>query len=155
MSDSYNALHTVLEAAVNAMLLVTPCAEIDLVMSPPYSITETGIAGADYRVECKIPLILPVYPIPPEAIVNSIEIAWDIPTAREDGTALPIPEIYGYRLAATTDTGKEYTVDIIGAETLYYRLTGLEAGTYKLKIATIDSDMLVGNYSAEITQTLP
>ena len=58
MSGNFNALHTALEASVNALLL-TGCLQVDLVMSPNYSVDETGqIAGASYRVECVRPAAL-------------------------------------------------------------------------------------------------
>ncbi len=51
----FNALHTVLEASVNTLLATSLCAEINLTMSPNYSIEQGIIKGADYRVECLKP----------------------------------------------------------------------------------------------------
>ena len=99
---SYNALHTVLEAAVN---LILPCAEINLVMSPNYALVDGRIEGADYRVECKVPM--PSTQLP-------ILVSFDTPTERVDGSDLPPSEIKGYEVEMATGCVKARTIDTTG-----------------------------------------
>lgn len=79
---AYNALHTALEAAVNAVLATTLCAEIDLTMAPRYELGGEGITGPGYRVECET--------------TRRLTVALTPPTKREDGTPLHSDEIRGY-----------------------------------------------------------
>ena len=82
----------------------------------------------------------------------TLELAWDIPAQREDGSELPLYEISGYIIeygyAANTFNGQ---VLINDATTTSYTLEDLNSGTIYLRIATIDSDGRQGNFSAPIS----
>ena len=100
---AFNALHTVFEASVNALLATGLCAEINLTMSPNYTIEAGIIEGANYRVECVKPV---------ESMPNGI-VTFNPPTEREDGTPLNINEISGYEIefGANCYSGRTITKD--------------------------------------------
>ena len=108
---SFNSLHTVLEAAVNTLLASGLCAEINLTMSPNYSIEQGIIKGADYRVEC----------LKPAESYPKVLVTFTPPTEREDGTTLKPEEIKGYELefidgcvtAKTVDTDNLKSIPVI------------------------------------------
>ena len=102
---AFNSLHTALEAAVNTLLASGLCAEINLVMSPSYTLEEGIINGADYRVECLKPAS--VDPV-------KILITFTPPTEREDGSVLKPEEIKGYELEFYDGCVTGKTVDIDG-----------------------------------------
>jgi hypothetical protein len=86
---SYTAQHTMLEALVNALLLIQPCAEINLVQSPAYEVQGLKGGGAYWTVECVRP--------------QSAEYAGTIltfipPRLREDGTVLEDSEVTHYKI---------------------------------------------------------
>lgn len=81
---AFNALHTVLEAAVNSLLAAGLCAEVSLTMSPRYELTDAGIMGANYRVEC--------------VKRSELRVTFTPPDKREDGTPLSASEIKLYEL---------------------------------------------------------
>ena len=88
-------------------------------------------------------------------VASSIELSWDIPQEREDGSALDLYEIDGYVIAYGTDQNNlssQVTVD--GASVQTKLLENLANGTYYFSIATVDSDGVQGAYSGVIQQTI-
>jgi hypothetical protein len=88
-------------------------------------------------------------------VVSSIELSWDIPQEREDGSDLSLGEINGYVIVYGTDENNltnELTVE--GASVTSKVLENLNAGTYYFSIATVDSDGVQGNYSGVINQSI-
>lgn len=109
---AYNSLHTALEAAVNTLLASGLCAEINLVMSPSFTVEAGRINGADFRVECvKSP---------------AMSITFQQPTQREDGSVLMCNDITGYELVfdgrcvtghtVTADGKSKPVTDCVGGE---------------------------------------
>jgi hypothetical protein len=84
---TFNQLHTVLEAAVNAIL---PCGQIDLVMDQHYTLA-AGIGGPHYRVECAKPLA---------PRLEDFHGCFSPSYTREDGTALTLGEVAYYEIKA-------------------------------------------------------
>jgi hypothetical protein len=86
--------------------------------------------------------------------LRSVQLSWDTPLKREDGTDLQLYEINGYVIKYGTDTNNlNQQVGVVGAETGVL-IESLEAGTYYFSIATIDSDGVQGNYSSQIQQII-
>ena len=88
-------------------------------------------------------------------VASSIELTWDIPQEREDGSALDLFEIDGYVIAYGTDQNdlsNQVTVD--GASVQNKVLDNLANGTYYFSIATVDSDGVQGSYSGVIQQSI-
>jgi len=90
--------------------------------------------------------------VEPEPVVASIELNWDIPTSREDGSDLELYEIDGYVIAYGTESGSLTTqLTITGAADTDAVIDDLPTDTYYFAISTVDSDGVQGNYSSEIT----
>jgi hypothetical protein len=88
-------------------------------------------------------------------VVSSIELTWDIPEAREDGSDLSLGEINGYVIVYGTDINNlanELVVE--GASNTSTQLLDLASGTYYFAIATVDSDGVQGAYSGVIQQSI-
>ncbi|MDX1450936.1 MAG: immunoglobulin domain-containing protein [Oleiphilaceae bacterium] len=85
----------------------------------------------------------------------SLVLNWDIPEQREDGSALALHEIAGYRIeygyASNSFSG---VVTINEATTTSHTLNDLNRGTIYLRIATIDNDGRQGAFSPTITVDL-
>ena len=86
---AFNSIHTALEALVNTMLATGLCAEINLIMSPNYSVEEGRIKAAEYRVECLKPVVVGNTPM---------TVTFTPPLMREDGSELMLQEITGYEI---------------------------------------------------------
>ncbi len=87
--------------------------------------------------------------------VASIRLSWDIPTEREDGSALELYEIDGYVIAYGTSSGNlTETISLIGGGETEATIADLLAGTYYFAIATVDSDSVQGAFSSEIQQQI-
>lgn len=90
-----------------------------------------------------------------QVVASSIELTWDVPQAREDGSELPLYEINGYVIAyGTSQNDLTNQVAIDGASSTSTTLENLSSGTYFFSIATIDSDGVQGAYSSVIQQSI-
>lgn len=90
----------------------------------------------------------------PEALA-SIELSWDIPEQREDGSDLELYEIEGYVISYGTVSGQlDSSITVTGGLIQTALIEELSANTYFFAIATVDSDGQQGAYSEEITQVL-
>tara|TARA_R110001592_G_scaffold38315_2_gene126489 strand:- start:30962 stop:31963 length:1002 start_codon:yes stop_codon:yes gene_type:complete len=88
-------------------------------------------------------------------LASSIELTWDIPEAREDGSDLALGEINGYVIAYGSDENNMSTqLTVEGASTTNTVLENLTTGTYFFSIATVDSDGVQGAYSSVIQQSI-
>lgn len=82
----------------------------------------------------------------------TIDLSWDIPTEREDGSLLSTSEISGYVLEYGYDMASlEQRSNIPGALTQNYTLNNMPSGTLYLRIATTDSDGVTGSFSQTIS----
>ena len=88
-------------------------------------------------------------------VVSSIELTWDIPQAREDGSDLTLGEIDGYVIVYGTDANNlDNQLVVEGASNTMTQLLDLASGTYYFAIATVDSDGVQGAYSSVIQQSI-
>jgi hypothetical protein len=88
-------------------------------------------------------------------VASSIELTWDIPQAREDGSDLALGEINGYIIAyGTNENNMSTQLTVEGASTTNTILGDLSTGIYFFTIATIDSDGVQGAYSSVIQQSI-
>lgn len=91
----------------------------------------------------------------PAPVTKDVSLSWDIPTQREDGSALELYEINGYVIQYGTQSGQlDQTVTVDGGNVTTAEVEGLLAGTYYFAIATIDSDDVRGEFSAEISTSV-
>lgn len=75
--------------------------------------------------------------------------SWDLPTEREDGSALTPQEIQGFKLYLSLAGDLVETANIEGPATSYEREI-VSPGAYTAQISTVDSDGVEGNKSAPI-----
>jgi len=86
---------------------------------------------------------------------TKISLSWDVPTEREDGTALPIEEIKGYRLYGKNETGTFVKIADLTADSLQTVQTGKVGFEYCYKISTVDTDDLEGQLSDTVCVNIP
>ena len=91
--------------------------------------------------------------IPAITLADSIELTWDIPTQRVDGSALAAEEIDGYAIDYTHNNGEQQTIIVDGGLTLSHIIPDVLPGSYVFQIATISNEQ-VGPSSNPITLTL-
>jgi len=88
-------------------------------------------------------------------MLASVELTWDIPLEREDGSALELYEINGYVISYGTTSGNlDGSISVTGAAVTTALVEELAADTYYFAIATVDSDGVQGAYSSEISQII-
>lgn len=88
--------------------------------------------------------------------LGSIELTWDTPTEREDGSALNFNEVQGYVIEYGTNAyelqNSLYVHNEIPNSSI---ISDLLPGTLLLRIATVDSDDVQGAFSETISITIP
>lgn len=83
--------------------------------------------------------------------VFSATLSWDIPTERENGSALPLSEIGGYEIVYRKADSTEYQLLVIDDHTAQSTtINDLTTGEYEFKIASFDSTGMYGQYSSLI-----
>ena len=86
----------------------------------------------------------------------SIELTWDTPTQREDGSALSFNEIQGYVIEYGSNVFElQNSLYVINEFPNSSRIHNLLPGTQYLRIATVDSDGIQGAFSEAISITIP
>ena len=70
---------------------------------------------------------------------GSAALSWSAPITNEDGTA--IAGLTGYHVYYSTDAGIfSDVIEVVGASTTTYNVTGLDAGTYYFAVAAYNAD---------------
>lgn len=83
----------------------------------------------------------------------TIGLSWLAPVEREDGHALALNEIVGYRIYYGTSSGVyENSVLVEDAGTNSLDIDGIPVGTWYLVVTTLDADGLESAYSAEVVK---
>lgn len=100
MATEHNSFHTAVEAALNILLALNPCAEVNIVMDERFQATEGSINGADFRVEC----------VQPVTQQQPFLIEFTTPKFRENGDALDPAEIIGYKIESDGLCVQAYTI---------------------------------------------
>lgn len=91
----------------------------------------------------------------PAPVTKDVSLSWDIPSEREDGSALAMHEIKGYVIHYGNASGQlDQSLTVEGGGATTAEVEGLLAGTYYFAIATVDSDDVRGEFSAEISTTI-
>lgn len=90
----------------------------------------------------------------PEAI-PAVSVSWVAPAEREDGSALSMAEIAGYRVYYGGTHG-DYTnqVDIADSATMQITFDDLAAGTYYFVVTVVDADGRESGFSQEVTRSI-
>ena len=91
----------------------------------------------------------------PPPSTEAINISWIAPVEREDGTAISMAEIAGYRVYyGTTQGSYPNKVDVPGGNTMQVTLSGLVAGTYYIVVTTMDRDGRESAFSQVATRSI-
>ncbi len=73
--------------------------------------------------------------------ISAVEVSWDAPSARSDGSSLPLSEIGGYEiLSVNLDTQEQQRYIIESANQSRYVLSALSPGDYQLYLFAYDTD---------------
>lgn len=83
--------------------------------------------------------------------LSVIELTWDTPLLREDGSILALNEISHYVVEISTGVGNNRYIDVPKSNSIRLKLN---IGTYFFRIATVDSALLMGAFSQQITQSI-
>ncbi|AZZ93782.1 hypothetical protein EUZ85_24940 [Hahella sp. KA22] len=79
---------------------------------------------------------------------------WQPPTTREDGSALALEDISGYRIYVTNDAGSlEATYDVPAGQ-YYHYFDNLETGTHYFTITAIDTSGMESDFSDLMSKTI-
>jgi hypothetical protein len=84
--------------------------------------------------------------------LKSVELTWDTPVEREDGSPLSFNEISHYVIQYGLTENSISTIAVAKSNSVTLR--SLPSGVYFFRIATVDSDKTQGQFSADISQTL-
>ena len=95
----------------------------------------------------KISLLLALLVFSTVSLAADIQLTWDIPTEREDGST--IQEIERYNLYYTVNNVLQDVIEI-DASANTYTIQDIEIGTHILQISTVESG-LEGELSAPVT----
>lgn len=148
------------QAAINASF---NCNCTVMIIQPKLTVTTTQSAAVPIQEEIpigdvEIPIVVvdggtgePTEPVP---TLGTATLSWDIPTKREDGTALALAEIQGYKIAYWTDPNSKTYYTVPDASTVGHVFADLPAGVYYFTILTVDSDGLEGSSSSPISLTI-
>ena len=117
---------------------------VELSSVDEYSVVVTNLQGAVSSLSALLNV---------NALQASVELSWDIPVEREDGSELSLYEINGYVVKYGTNSDSlDSLVNIDGYSDTNILIEELSPGTYYFAIATIDSDGVQGAYSTQLEQ---
>lgn len=91
----------------------------------------------------------PSTPATPTPTAQTITLSWTSPSTREDGSALPMSELSGYRIFYYLEESpdNDTVVPVSGGSTRSAQVTLSTSGTYYFAIAAVDNNGLVSNLS--------
>lgn len=100
-------------------------------------------------------------PEPQPAPFFAVNVGWQIPTVRTDGTALTLADLAEYAIVYDSDpslsnikTLKVPSLDVDGQPVSEFAIPDLPAGTYYFAIAAVDTDGIASNFSDMVTVSL-
>jgi len=95
-------------------------------------------------------------PSTPEARLQTVNLSWTAPSARADGTALPLSELSGYKvyIVKESDSSQDKTQMISGGSSTTTQLSLPAPGTYTLALTAIDQNGQESALSNAVTVTL-
>ncbi len=146
-----NEQHQAHQGASN-LLLDADCAKTQVAKTQKFRIEKRGtgyyIYGAEYSVTCavkktQIPPVV-VVPDPPK---NRASLTWDIPSTREDGSAMTKDQIAGFFLY---HNGKSIKLGVVNSIVI----PDLPTGKHEFYIQTIDTDGLVSKNSQTVEKVI-
>ncbi len=86
---------------------------------------------------------------------SGVSLSWTAPSARTDGTFLPLTELAGYRIyMGTSSDNLNPVVDLSDDTVTSYTVNNLSAGSYFFAVSAYDTDGAESGYSEIIQVTL-
>ncbi|MGE0080101.1 MAG: hypothetical protein AB7U81_02255 [Thiohalomonadaceae bacterium] len=86
---------------------------------------------------------------------RDVSLSWRAPTERENGEALPLAQLYGYRIYyGPLNNPTAFRVDVNDASLTSYTLEDLDAGTYRFAVSAIDTNGLESALSNTMTKVV-
>lgn len=91
----------------------------------------------------------------PEPVTRAIELQWDAPFEREDGSALSMDDIGGYEISFRREGATQFNTRVIDDSSVStYLINDLEAGDYEIFIYTFDLNSVYSLASSIIEVTI-
>lgn len=84
---------------------------------------------------------------PALSFANTVNLTWDTPTTREDGSSMAITELGGFYIRYQCNGGAVMTDMLEDGEMVTHQIESLPNGGCNFQIATYDTAGVVGNYS--------
>jgi hypothetical protein len=86
----------------------------------------------------------------------TVKLSWVVPTQRVNGNALLLNEIKGYQFCYTIDGGSEVceVFDVTDPAQSEYAVADLDAGIYRITLATIDTNNIYSGKSDVLQHTI-
>ena len=125
-----NQLYKALQKATNIKL---GCLVCDVKVSSPditAHVTRTPIGN---ETECGVE-------VEDSSVWNEVNVSWDIPTERENGTPLDVSEIKSYLITFKKEGEPFSVVNVLGGATTSYTVKGLTAGNWMFQLTTFTFD---------------
>ncbi len=120
----------------------------------PQAATSTTEPAPPQQTE-PVPVPAPVEEPPVAATSNyepkTLQLSWQAPTQRTDGSALSMSEIGGYEITYIDSTNREFNITISDAAVTEYTLADLAPDTYEFHIFSYDQLNQVSPASASLT----
>jgi len=92
-------------------------------------------------------------PVQPVAATGTMTVGWSAPTTSADG--LKMADLAGYRVYYGTSSGNyTSTIDVPGATTLAYTISGLPTNTYYVVVKAYDSSNNESSASSEVSKAI-
>lgn len=85
------------------------------------------------------------------AATPEVQATWTVPTTREDGTALPASELFGYELYYYCDGGETVTIPVAGGSTTSRDVVMQHTGSCVFAVAAIDTKGQFSRLSDAVT----
>ena len=86
----------------------------------------------------------------------SAKLAWTIPTARVDGSALPVGELAGYEVYYTNESGSvSISIPVAGGTTVNTVVSNLTSGKYYFSVSAVDTKGLKSALSTMALASFP
>jgi hypothetical protein len=90
----------------------------------------------------------------PSVSSESVDLSWDIPNTKLDGSPISLSEIGGYRIYEGTNSSDVSLLIDISNDTTTYTITGLSVGTHYFYVTTYDSEGHESPFSNVVQKTL-
>ena len=87
---------------------------------------------------------------------KSVTVSWTAPQTYDDGSPLPLSDIYGYKIySGATSTGLSATADVNNSSATSTTVANLSSGTYYFAVTAYDANGVESTYSSTANVVIP